>query len=32
VTADAILHAMALVLVLKLLWILVLSPSPFGGG
>jgi len=29
VTADAILHAMALVLVLKLVWILVLSPGHF---
>ena len=32
VTADAILHAMALVLALKLLWILALSPSHFSGG
>ena len=30
-TADAILHATALVLALKLLWILVLSPSHFSG-
>ena len=32
VTADAILHAMALVLALKMLWILALSPSQFSGG
>ena len=30
-TADAILHAMALVLALKLLWSLILSPSHFSG-
>ena len=32
VTADAILHATALVLALKLIWILVLGPRPFGAG